>query len=368
MKIAFVSDTHFGYSRFEKDATKQGEYAILDACKRCDVLLLGGDIFDQKIPSLETLTRVALLLQNAKKILNEKNIISPNILGIHGTHELRPKGLVNPIEMMCSLGLIENVHNRTVLLLGTDEKIAVSGIGGVPDDLFESILSKISCKPVDGALNFFLFHQTLSQFVPQAKNLASFEDLPLGYDYYLCGHIHARKEYMNSKLLIPGSTVLTQQKEEEQSQKGYLLFDTIAKTHEFVQIPTRPFEVYNLCFENATSSQVRLAIENELSKIFSKKYEVAPVIKLQLNGTLEKSSGLIDLSGFSAPNGAYLTIENRLEGSSLIDQLQKIKGEHFSQKPPNELGVELLRQNAKNGGLDPQKAIQFFEEFSTGLK
>lgn len=366
MKVAFVSDTHFGYRRFEKDALEQGTYAILDACKKADILLLGGDIFDSKNPSINTLTHVATLLQQAQKILPQTNF--PKILGIHGTHELSSKESINPLAMMAKLGLMEDVHNKTILLEkkgedGQIEKLTISGLGGVPDDLVKSILSKLSCKPQEGATNFFLFHQTLHEFVPQAKNLASTQDLPQGYDYYLCGHIHSKKEYMGGKLLIPGSTVLTQQKDEEQNPKGYFLIDTKTKTHEFIEIPSRPFVVSELKFESAQPTQVRIAIDSELKKLLSQEFKTAPILKIKLIGSLQKGYGDLDLSGFN-PKDAYLTIDNQLEGSSLLDEIQKLKGERANRQTPYDLGLFLLQENAKKIDLDAKKAMDYFEKYS----
>jgi len=326
MKVAFVSDTHFGYRRFEKDALQQGTNAILDACKKADILLLGGDIFDSKNPNLNTLTHVATLLQQAQKILPDSK--SPKILAIHGTHELSSKDSINPISMMAKLGLIEDVHNKTVVMQKNDEKIAVSGLGGIPDDLVKTALTKLNCKPIGSATNFFMFHQTLHEFVPQAKNLASTDDLPEGYDFYLCGHIHSKKEYLGGKLLISGSTVLTQQKDEEQNKKGYFIIDTKTKTKEFIEIKTRPFIVSELNFEDAIPTQIRIKINEELQNLLSQTHESVPILKIKLTGSLQKGYGDLDLSGFN-PKNAYLTIDNQLEGSSLLDKIQKLKGQRL---------------------------------------
>jgi hypothetical protein len=39
MKVAFVTDTHFGYRRFEPDALSQGREAILAAAREADLLI-----------------------------------------------------------------------------------------------------------------------------------------------------------------------------------------------------------------------------------------------------------------------------------------------------------------------------------------
>lgn len=363
MKVAFVSDTHFGYQKYEQDALLQGEAAFLDACQKADILLLGGDIFDSRMPKMETLAQVALLLQKCQKILPASPY--PKIYGIHGTHEMRSKNSLNPVAMLAKLGLLEDVHNSTRLFEAAGEKIAISGMGGIPDDLVKSALPRLECKPIEGATNFFMFHQTMQEFVPQAKGLASLEDLPKGYDYYLCGHIHSKKEYLGGRLLIPGSTVITQHKDEEQSPKGYFLIDTTAKTREFVQIKTRPFFVSALKFEGASSSQVRAAIEKELSSLMQKKWESTPILKLTLEGSLKTGSGELDLAGFER-DGAIVIIDNNLEGNSLLDELNRLKGEQMLRATPLQLGLSLLRENAKKAGMEEKEVMQYFEKYCEG--
>ena len=358
MKIAFVADTHFGYPRFEADASAQGRAAILDACGRADVLVLGGDIFDHRVPRLETLAEVAGLLQEANKILDAKwrGAQAPAadgagakppllVLGIHGTHERRAKDALNPIAMMAQLGLMADLHNKTVVVEKTTEpadgadgsasieRAAFSGLGGIPDDLVREALGRLSCKPAAGATNFFVLHQTMSEFVPAAPGLASLEDLPPGYDWYLCGHIHARAEYMGGKLLLPGSTVMTQTKDEEREPKGYYLVDTRADEKggrggraEFVEIATRPFWVSELAFDKAQPADVRKKVEGEISRLLAQEWDDNPILKLRLAGSLAVGAGDLDLGGLESEK-AYVIIDNRLDGGSLAADLEKLKEE-----------------------------------------
>lgn len=390
MKIAFVADTHFGYSKYEEDARAQGRAAVLDACSRADVLVLGGDIFDHRIPKLETLSEVAQLLQQAQAKLFRPSDAKqdagsppglagsppgpaggrPRILGIHGTHERRARDLLNPIAMMAKLGLMEDLHNRTVVLEGggtaegPPERVAFCGLGGIPDDLMRDALSRLSCRPVEGAASFFVFHQTLSEFVPQAPGLASIQDLPAGYDWYLCGHIHARKEYLGGRLLIPGSTVMTQMKDEEGQQKGYYLIDTKTKKSEFVPIRTRPFEVSELAFDNARPADARRAVEEEIARLLSKNWEDRPILKIRLAGTLAKGAGELELSGLCEDARAHLFIDNQMDGGGLASDLEKLREERMRRATPQELGMALLRENAKAAGLDARRAEEYFEEFT----
>ncbi|EQD59621.1 metallophosphoesterase, partial [mine drainage metagenome] len=74
----------------------------------------------------------------------------------------------------------------------------------------------------------FMLHQSIYEILPFDESFMHYDDLPKGFDLYVCGHIHSRvKATVNGKLfLIPGSTVLTQLKEGEQERKGFILFDT----------------------------------------------------------------------------------------------------------------------------------------------
>ncbi|MCL6089083.1 MAG: metallophosphoesterase [Candidatus Marsarchaeota archaeon] len=363
MKVAFVSDTHFGYPRFEEDASAQGRTAILDAAQRADVLVLGGDIFDHRIPKLETILEVAKALQEAKAALPKAS--HPTILGIHGTHERRAKDALNPIAMLAQMGLLEDLHNKTIVIEKNNERLAFSGMGGIPDDLVHDALPHLACKPAQDAVNFFVFHQTLREFIPVPLDaLASIDDLPGGYDYYLCGHIHARSERMGGKLLLSGSTVMTQMKDEEKTGKGYYMIDTTARSSEFIPIPTRPFEVSELKFEKAKPSEVRQEVEKEIQRLLSKKWADKPVLKIRLAGNLNSEASDLDLNGLERTEQAFVFIDNQLEGMNLAAGLAQLKEERMSRATPLELGMAMLRERAGKAGMKPERAQELFEKYS----
>ncbi|VVB56749.1 DNA double-strand break repair protein Mre11 [uncultured archaeon] len=388
MRVAFVSDTHFGYPRFEADASVQGRAAILDAASRADVLVLGGDIFDSRIPKLETILEVAVVLQEARKIMQAKAADGgsvgaeapfPFILGIHGTHERRAKDALNPISMLAQMGLMEDLHNKTVVVEsrgekasagggGKTERLAFSGMGGIPDDLVHEALGRLSCKPEAGAVNFFIFHQTMREFIPvPLDSLASVEDLPPGYDWYLCGHIHARREMMGGKLLLPGSTVMTQMKDEEKNAKGYYVVDTQAAPESrsaFVPISTRPFEVSELKFEDAKPSAVRAEVEKELERLLAKAWKDKPILKIKLSGKLMGGAGDLDLAALENDSRAFVSVDNQLEGANLAAELEALKLERMGRATPLELGMAMLREQAGRAGIKPERAQELFEKYS----
>lgn len=370
MKVAFVADTHFGYPRFEKDAHRQGREALLDAARKADAILLGGDIFDTRLPKLETLAEAAQALIEAGEILKGKSggaILAPNlIIGIHGTHERRGKDALNPIQMMARLGLLEDVHNRTVVLekKGDAKKTAISGMGGLPDDLVSQALKQLSCKPVDGAVNIFMFHQTMAEFVPQSPNLASIEELPEGYDWKLCGHMHTRKEYSGGRLLIPGSTVITQLREEDGEQKGYFIIDTEAAKAEFVPLQTRKFLMREIAIDGHKPSQARIMVEDEIAKIAREigSHE-KPIVRVKVSGKLADGAGELDLAGLGHES-IELYVDSTIAGGGLAAEIGQLKEMRANKASPLELGRARLRENAKKAGMAPERADELFLKFS----
>jgi len=366
MKIAFVADTHFGYSRFEQDASAQGRAALLGAAAKADVLLLGGDIFDIRIPKLETLAEAAECLQDAKKILDGKNAGRIRgaglVLGIHGTHERRGKDSLNPVQMLSRLGLLIDLHNRTEVLECGGKKFAFSGMGGIPDDLVSDALRRLSCKIVDGAENFFLFHQTMKEFVPQATDVASIDELPEGYGWYLCGHIHSRHEYMGGKLLIPGSTVLTQLRDDEMDAKGYYIIDTDGGKAEFVMIESRPYFFIKLEFDKAPASEAREKILQAIAEAVVKNGDGAkPIVRVKVSGTLA-SGAAIDMSGFERED-AFVFVDSQADGGTLGQELENLRERRMHKATPYEIGAAKLRENAKNAGISAERADELFQKF-----
>ena len=107
-----------------------------------DFIILPGDIFDKKVPSQETLSRalnmfVKLLnVNNSVEILEgagkgmehieHRNFKGIPVVAIHGTHERRTRGLVNPIEAMERAGFLIHLDQNGVILKKNDgEKIYI---------------------------------------------------------------------------------------------------------------------------------------------------------------------------------------------------------------------------------------------------
>lgn len=371
MKVAFVTDTHFGYRRFEKDALEQGREAILSAAREADLIILGGDNFDTPLPRMETLAEVTKILREAQEIYLSKSVKKAPIFAIHGNHDRRAKGFVHPTELLAHSGLLESVHNRTFLFEKDGETVAISGMGNVPDDLAKEGIGKLACKPVSGAFNIFVLHQSFQEFdIAKNEQLVSYDDLPEGFDLYLCGHIH--KSNLSRKVLNPGSTVVTQLREDEVGERGWLLYDTKEKSARFMPVESRRLFYSALVFDKATPEEVRARAiaEAEMLKK-SANGERPPLVRIVLKGTLAEGFHSADLR--MPELGDDVFIDNALNSSNLRERIAQIKLSREKKQGSKELGMQLLRKRLEGTPYalgDPEKVFEMLLDgsFLAGIK
>jgi len=365
MKVAFVTDTHFGYRRFESDAHKQGREAILSAAREADLLILGGDNFDTPLPRMETLAEVTTILCEALAIFHSRGIAGTPIYAIHGNHDRRAKGFVHPTELLAQAGLLNNFHNRTLLHEHNGEKVAVSGMGSVPEDLARIALSQVACKPAPGAFNVFVLHQSFQEFdVSGNDTYITFDDLPAGFDLYLCGHVH--QPALTGKVLNPGSTVVTQMRKDEVGARGWLLYDTAARKHEFKPVASRQLFHSVLAFEAATPGEIRAEVEKEASRLLASapKGGPLPLIKIVVKGTLAKGLGTADLA---LPHlGENIFVENGMNSENLKERIAQIKLSREKKLSAKQQGMEILRKKLEGTGFSLGEPEDVFEALLEG--
>lgn len=367
MIIGIVADTHFGYPRFYEDSFKQGEEAFSKACELSDVVIVAGDIFDTKVPKLEVLNRTMAILGAGKRkrwsVQNRDSSIP--VVAIHGTHERRAKGSVNPVNLLESSGFITDADEKCVVFEKDGEKIAIHGFGGVPDDYVKGAISASTYKLIEGAFNVFVFHQTISDFFPMAKGI-QIDELPPGFDLYVCGHMHKRTiETRNGKkLIIPGSTVITQLRKDEMEPRAFVLFDTKALASKVIEIESRPYFFSELGFDGAESSEIKRLCRNEIDGVLSRnKSGQVPIIKLRLSGKIKEGlrKDNIDLNDvISEYNGkAIVEIDNSLDSQSLQERIEIFKKMYEERKSAREVGIEILKAKSPNIPVE-----EFFEKLS----
>src|SRR4030042_954051 len=204
MRIAFISDLHFGFGRGTERAEDCWEAAeeAFEKAKDCDLIVLPGDIFDERIPRPEDWAK-------ALKIFSRNKV---PVVAIHGTHERRGRGLLNCVQGLEHAGFLKHVHCDSATYEFGGEKVTVYGMSGVPEAYAKEVLSTWNPKPTEG-FNIFMLHQSIHPYIynPVEPPSLKLEDLPEGFDLYVSGHIHWREktEVKGSPFIIPGSTVTT---------------------------------------------------------------------------------------------------------------------------------------------------------------
>ena len=386
MKLAIISDFHLGYERFAEDAFKQALEAMIIASAEADAILLPGDLFDAKISKPEVIAqalaifRVPLERKWGSRLASfsardgRKNICSAPVLGIHGTHEMRAKPLVNPVQILEQGGFLVNCQSATAMLEKGGEQVAVSGMGGVPEKQAKSVLEALEPKPAPGAFNVFMFHQNIHELIPVGEGNLGMEDLPDGFDLYVCGHMHKRlfKRFGGKLLVIPGSTVVTQLKKEEEEGKGFYLFDTKTGSCEFRSISTRPFFYREIALKDAGADDAVAAARSAAKEILASG-KPNPVIRIKLTGTLRKgvSPSSVSFNGLVAElaGKAVLSIDKAFESSDLRKKILEMRALREKGVSARELGMEILRERLKQNGFRLDVDINsLFESLAGGKR
>ncbi len=359
MKLALIADTHFGYARFEEDAFRQAEYALRDAEKRADAIIVAGDIFDVKIPRLETLERAAALFSSIKK---------PVYL-IHGNHERRSRDMVNPVQLLSMLSNVHYLHARTEAIGGNgkpgteNEQVLLTAMGSVPEELAKDALNKVVAQEkarLDGGkFRILLIHQSIKELVYGGPEELSLDDLRgLPFELIVNGHIHRRHSEMGGKLIIPGSTVITQLRNDEQGERGYVLYNTKEGKGEFAPVPSRLFFYNELKFENASLEEVKAGVDAWIKEMREKHPEC--VLKVKISGTLKDGLQGNDLS-LSYPDGIY--VQNGLNAQSISEKIKKMREKHEDKASVREVAVRRLCERLK-GKVTMFEAAELFERLA----
>lgn len=366
MKVAIISDLHIGYERFYDDAYEQAREALLEASKVADIILLPGDVFDKRAPKPEVIAQALGIFRELGSMQWKAKVewlrgqgrayTSAPIVAISGTHERTAAGKENPLGLLALAGLVVDASESQVLVSKGDEKVVVYGLGGLSEERVVEKLKELNPQPVEGAFNIFMLHQSIYEILPFDESFMHYDDLPKGFDLYVCGHIHSRvKATVNGKLfLIPGSTVLTQLKEGEQERKGFILFDTEKYSYEFVEIESRPFIVKRLKFDNATIKDVRSACDNAIRECVESSKK-KPIVKLYLEGTFELGgAGELGLRALIAKhaNDAILEMDtSALKEPEMERSIEGIRENSIDSVGIKDIGMQLLRNRLKELGF-----------------
>jgi DNA repair exonuclease SbcCD nuclease subunit len=391
MRIAILSDFHFGFGAGSERAEDPYDAfrEAIEKTKDCDLILFAGDLFDTRNPDAETLARSMelmippLLTQNGMKLIqgigkdvssvSEIALMGVPIVAIHGTHERRTRGLLNPVEALEKAGFLIYLHCNGVIFEKDGERIAIQGLSGVPDQYADSVLSNWKPSPEHGCFNVFVLHQSVTEFL-YADHTLDLNKLPKGFDLYVDGHIHEARaaEYDGKPFVLTGSLIPTQIKDESEKPKGFWIAETSVRDlagespkaeSVFDRNGTRlywiPLErqrkVYARAFENPDAS----AVEKEIGKILVEKHDKKPIIRIDLRGKFSDS-----LAG---------EIEMKLGGKAILSLKKAAEKGELPRRTPEEhklsveeMGRKIMLENLAKAGLDPKVFEDLLELLAEG--
>ncbi|MFH1587514.1 MAG: DNA repair exonuclease [Candidatus Diapherotrites archaeon] len=392
MKIAIMSDFHFGFG--EKgdrvgESFENARQAIELALENgAEMILIPGDMFDEAIPPQDVLYKAIEILLipkgipskniDLKKIMRdgkEKEIYVSGIpvVAIPGTHEFRGKDHKNILELLERADLLLNAHASTIIFEKGDEKIAVQGMGGVPEKKALEVLQLLSPEPVPDAKNIFIFHQSLNEFLPFNDDMIStlsLDDLPKGFELLIDGHLHWKTEQNlgESKFIMPGSTIITQSKKiESENSKGIYIFDSKTDNLKFLSLPKqRKLFYHKIKFEGENSEQVLEMVKNAICGDLKNDLDLPPIIRLKLTGKLAKgySVGDIPFNEILAEvkGKAIFSISREFAAEGFKKRISELREMQRSKKSVAEMGLDLLEKNLKETDFkDAFDFRRFFE-------
>jgi DNA repair exonuclease SbcCD nuclease subunit len=317
------------------------------------VILCAGDIFDTKVPKLETLKRAVDIFNKAKV----------PVFAIFGNHERRARDMTNPVHLLEASTNIKLLHAKSAVFEKNGEKIQIFGMGSVPEEYAEVALKKsLEEFKGEGAFKILMIHQSIKELMVYAEEEISMEYLEsLPFDLIINGHIHETIVKLGGRLLIPGSTVITQLKKEEMAGKGYFLFDTETKKSEFIDIECRKFFYEKLKFDDVGGMEIHEEVARKIAEI--KKDNPEAIISLKLEGNLKQGLSNSDIKLEEFPN---VFIENKMNSQTLGAMLEKIRDLRQENLSVREIALKELK--AKTDGKISFDSSHLFEKLLLGTE
>lgn len=382
MKLAIIADLHIGYPRFSEDAYIQANEALETASGLADAVLIAGDIFDSRAPKPEAMAQAINLFRelskkhwharvetfNSNSLHNKHNNTDVPVIAISGTHERLAEGKDNALNLLGLAGLLVDTSEATTIIKKDDERVAIFGFGGVSEERVKTMMQTLAPSPVEGAFNVFMFHQSVRELLPFGEDVITLDELPKGFDLYVNGHIHSTYvgQAHGKPFLIPGSTVITQLKEAEQESKGFILFDTEKKSHEFIHINSRVFKLIKIHADNSTPTEIEQACYLKVEEALTSR-ATKPIIRLMVEGTIapghSKSELMLTRLPASYSARAFVEVDtSRLLQPELEKDIEQLREGKIGEMSIKELGAVLL--NSKLNELGADRSIDYSMLFS----
>jgi DNA repair exonuclease SbcCD nuclease subunit len=246
-RLLHVSDTHLGNRQYGSDIRRDDfadafERAIQIAIDRdVDAVIHTGDLFDDPVPSLETIVRAADVINT----LNDNDI---PFYGIVGNHERK-----NDEQWLDLLNRTSaaNRLSRDYTLVGD---VALYGIDAVRPSTWETTDFNLADPPEEASHSILCMHELLSPMVSGMGRVYSttevLERVSIDLDGLALGDLHEPESatIMETDVWYASATERGAKDQEETGVVQLIEADDAGITRRQIEIDTRPFSVFTIEF------------------------------------------------------------------------------------------------------------------------
>lgn len=371
MKIAVLSDFHFGYgynTELEEDSFTNADEAMRGALKS-DLIIIAGDIFDSRYPKTPVWSKAIRVLVKpltaessgvrfvscTKKLskVSRRTLNHIPVVALHGNHERRGKS-TNTLEALENAGLLIHLHCDTIVFEKDGMQVAVHGMSWVPDRYAKRTLDEWAPKPLPDCVNILVLHQSISPYLysPLEKPSIDAGNLPKGFDVIIDGHLHGAgtESVDGTPLIFPGSTVITQfNKWEADGEKGFYEIDIIPGSGgKDIRFSFKHIEgSRRFFFEDVqTAGGVRQNVERKLLEILDREFKKKPLVKLKIVGSESEYVGQ-DIREIERRYGdrAMLRFVKELESPEITEKIEFLRNLREQKLSTEEIGLNVLHKN-----------------------
>lgn len=375
MKIAVLSDFHFGYgynTELEGDSFENADEAITKALD-VDLILLAGDIFDTRGPKTDVWARAirvlvkplvkenpgVKLIQSSKNLkeITKRGLGHIPVIALHGNHERGGKEETNVIDALENAGILIYLHCNSVVFEKEGRKVAIHGMSAVPERFAHSNLSEWNPKPLPDCFNIMMLHQSIDPYVfsPLEPPSLTLSNLPDGFDLIVNGHLHVpRQEKIGDAILIiPGSTVVTQMDRTWGEIKcGFYEVELNGETKiNFIGLENSR-KLFFKDVELEGNLPVREQIERKIGVALDRKFSKPPLIKVKIIGkeieVMEQELRDIEKK---YSDRAIIRFAKELEMPEIEEKIELLRNLRERKLSVEESGLELLKKNLEELGF-----------------
>ncbi len=253
LTIAHISDTHLGYRSLSKEDPKTGVnqreadvyHAFAHAMKAIqeaspDLVLITGDLFDKKVPSIWSLRRAFRVLRTVQETRGGKPLIL--LGGNHDTPRTRESSAVFPLfEEIPGIKAVYGVPERVQLPemetsvmcvpAASTARLLEENLQPEPDERF-----RFNILAVHGVLQGMFTHDYTPFFLPMSRVLDA------RWDYIALGDYHDFRKVSHNAAYSGATEFTTTNIWSENREKGWLWVEIEKGKHPWIRlqkVPTR---------------------------------------------------------------------------------------------------------------------------------